>query len=248
MEVYLDSEKHVGRMLQHEANYSHYHRYSWVVPCSGIECHVPVAVVVIASLAAVMIAYLIGFFLYKRWKFQKALHSGEVPATMLVAGRWTLSTSEEEPNKFTFLIQKVKVDDDLAIDECPICLKTKGELREYIVFTKCNHGTCENCFRRMVSRQRLHTACPMCREYLSQGEGDRGSKELLPQSQTILRNRGSSGQGESDEEREERRRRRRERRQAAAAAAAAEEETLPGQDAESISDDVEQGTRESRVN
>lgn len=247
----MDSEKHFGRVLQHETNYSHYHRYSWVVPCNGIECHVPVAVIVIACLAAVMIIYLIAFFLYKRWKFQKALRSGKVPATMLVAGRWTMSSSQEEPHKFTFLIQKVQMDDDRAIDECPICLKTKDELRECIVFMKCNHGTCESCFRRMVSRQRLHTACPLCREYLSfsEEEADRGAKELLPQSQTILPNRRASRERERDEGREERRRRRRERR--LQEEATEQEETLPGDDGdhvESTPDDVEQGSRESHVN
>lgn len=248
MEVYIGSENYFGRMLLHETNYSHYHRYSWVVPCNGIECHVPVAVIVIACLAAVMVLYLIGFFLYKRWKFQKALRSGQVPATMLVAGRWTMSSSQEEPHKFTFLIQKIQMDDDLAIDECPICLKTKEELRECIVFTKCKHGTCESCFRRMVSRQRLHTACPLCREYLSfseEEEADRGAKELLPQSQTILPNRSASRERERDEERQERRRRRRERRREEAA----QEETLPGDNVDSTpDDDVEQGNRESHVN
>lgn len=44
---------------------------------------------------------------------------------------------------------------------------------KWVVFS-CGHSTCHACFKQIVSRQKLHAACPLCRSLLAEGDGNRG--------------------------------------------------------------------------
>ena len=161
--------------------------------CSGsIECDVPVIILVLAILAALILLFLGGFFIYKRIKYRKAFETGEVPGQMLISGylRHTSEAGKEEPDKFVFRVQrKAKAADGQAMIkqgdtsrevehvDCPVCLKSWEAVKHWIVL-QCSHKLCERCFFRIVSRNRLHSTCPLCRQYLAEGEGCRGPKNV----------------------------------------------------------------------
>jgi hypothetical protein len=162
--------------------------------CSGsIECDVPVIILVLAILAALILLFLGGFFIYKRVKYRKAFEAGEVPGQMLISGylRHSSAAGKEEPDKFVFRVQRktraadnqagmVKEGDtsrEVEHVDCPVCLKGWEAVKHWIVL-QCSHELCERCFFRIVSRNRLHSTCPLCRQYLAEGAGCRGPNNV----------------------------------------------------------------------
>ena len=176
-----------SRMLLHEANFSHYHRgYSgYVVPCSGIDCHVPVFVIALACVGALLVIFVVAAFIYNRVQYGKAFSKGEVPAQMLLGGTRFGAGSQhsvkEEKDKFIFFVERKKSRgepvEDGEQDGCPVCLKEHKDIRVWIIL-QCSHKLCERCFNRIVHRNRLHSTCPLCRKYLAEdisaGDGNRG--------------------------------------------------------------------------
>lgn len=176
-----------SRVLLHEANFSHYHRgYSgYVVPCSGIDCHVPVFVIALAAFGVFLVLFVVGAFLFHRIRYKKAFQNCQVPARMLLGGtRYGIGAQHsvrEEKDKFMFHIERKVVPrgqrgEDADEDGCSVCLKARKDISVWILL-QCSHELCERCFNRIVHRSRLHSTCPLCRKYLAEdmeGDGDRG--------------------------------------------------------------------------
>ncbi len=56
-------------------------------------------------------------------------------------------------------------------ESCPVCLKATVDIKT-LVELRCTHQLCEGCMRRIVSADRLHARCPLCRVYiLTEREG-----------------------------------------------------------------------------
>lgn len=182
-------EEHVlvnSRVLLHEANFSHYHRgYSgYIVPCSGVDCHVPVFVIALACVGGLLVIFMVAAFLYNRIQYRRAFKSGVVPARMLLGGTrfgtGSQQSVKEEKDKFMFIVERKtcreELDGDGEDDDCPVCLKEHKGISVWIIL-HCSHKMCERCFNRIVHRNRLHSTCPLCRKYLAEdtvGDGDRG--------------------------------------------------------------------------
>jgi hypothetical protein len=165
-----------GRALAHDTNYSHYHtRFGGEYRCSGIECQIPIFLLLIIIFCGLMMIIICSVLIYKRVKYRKAFQQGRIPAKMIISGylRESPETGKEEPDKFAFFVHRRTPDDDRQEDECPVCLKSSDKIRVWIVL-QCTHQLCEKCFFRIVSRNRLHARCPLCREYLAEGVGNRG--------------------------------------------------------------------------
>ena len=48
---------------------------------------------------------------------------------------------------------------------CPVCLKAAADLKT-VLELGCKHQLCEDCFEKIVRKDRLHARCPLCRVYL----------------------------------------------------------------------------------
>ena len=147
-------------------------------PCTGLECKVQVAPLIISAIVLVMVLYVVAVVIWSRYAYLKSLKKGSVPATMLV-GQWLASGKDRGDVKaFTFMIRKPQSREEVKEEDCPVCLKNYENPKKWVMFT-CGHATCERCFRRMMARQRLFTNCPLCRHYIAQGDGDRGTEGRL---------------------------------------------------------------------
>jgi len=153
-----------------------YYQHGWYgkMPCSGIDCTVPLAPVVIACVGFVMVLFATAVWLWHRHSFDKSLREGIVPASMLVSSWNTQTKNLGDTEAFHFVIHVPESRDEIKEQECPICLKQHPKSRKWIVFG-CGHATCRKCFKKMVSRQKLYTNCPLCRHVIVEGDGDRGA-------------------------------------------------------------------------
>lgn len=149
------------------------------INCTGAVCLVfnVLAVVIILFFATLIFA----FALYKKWKRSRAIKNGSLPATFLIS-QWAVPPSERGSlAAFSFPVRRPKTREEINEESCPICLKEKLKPTSWLVFGACNHATCNSCFKRLVSDQKLHAACPICRTTLVQGEGNRGEKPSVEQ-------------------------------------------------------------------
>eukprot|EP00890_Picochlorum_soloecismus_P001900 jgi/Picsp_1/2710/NSC_00939-R1_hypothetical protein COCSUDRAFT_64482 [Coccomyxa subellipsoidea C-169] len=164
------------KTIMHEAPYQHYHA-GWsgnrIVRCNGLECKIPVAPLVIACLIFVMILYIIGVWLWSYYKFERALKLKIVPAKLLLSQFLIKAKDRGDIKNFDFIIRRPDSRDEVKEDECPVCLKDYKKPGKWLLFS-CGHATCFKCFRRITLNKRLHTTCPLCRQYIAEGEGDRG--------------------------------------------------------------------------
>lgn len=206
-------EPHLQRALLHEANFSHYHRgYSgYIVPCSGVDCHVPVFVIALACIGVLLVTFVVSAFVYTRVQSKRAFRKGEVPAGMLLGGtRFGTGAHvsiKEEKDKFMFYVRKKVQNRSVQVesppedeDGCPVCLKAHKDVRVWIVL-QCSHELCERCFNRIVYRSRLHSTCPLCRKFLAEdivGDGDRGPVPAIQVTNVVSRR--ASGQQTVDED------------------------------------------------
>jgi hypothetical protein len=182
----------IGRLLHHEANFSHYHnRRGDYIPCSGIECDIPIFVLLLAIFAGILVLALVVFFIHRSIRYRKAFEKGNVPAKMLISGhlREAKETGKEEPDAFTFIVHRRNSNDERQESECPVCLKTDESIKYWLVMG-CSHQICEKCFYRLVSRLRLHARCPLCRQYLAEGNGNRGPRSDLTDQSRVERHDG----------------------------------------------------------
>lgn len=141
----------------------------------GIQCDVPVILLVLGILGALILIFLGSYVIYRHLKYRRAFDTGSVPAQMLISGylRDSTETGKEEPENFVFKVHRKKLDGNDSLEDCPICLKSSKAITRRIVLP-CSHQLCEPCFYRIISRQRLHSTCPLCRGYMAEGDGNRG--------------------------------------------------------------------------
>ena len=187
------------KTIKHEAPYQHYHAGfsgNRIVRCSGLECKLPVAPLVIACLILLMILYIIGVWVWSYYKFEAALKKKVVPAKLLLSQFLIKAKDRGDIKNFNFIIRRPDNRDEVKEDECPICLKDYKKPGKWLIFS-CGHATCFKCFRRMTLNKRLHTTCPLCRNYIAEGEGDRG---LEVEEQPRRRRRRQRRDGEAQEE------------------------------------------------
>ena len=186
------------KTIKHEASYDHYHA-GWsgnrIVRCSGLECKIPVAPLVIACLIVLMILYIIGVWLWSHYKFERALKKKVVPAKLLLSQFLIKAKDRGDIKNFNFIIRRPDSRDEVKEDECPVCLKDYAKPGKWLIFS-CGHSTCFKCFRRMTLNKRLHTTCPLCRKYIAEGEGDRGLEvEERPQRRRRRQSRNAEAEG-----------------------------------------------------
>ena len=81
-------------------------------------------------------------------------------------------------SKFAFAIRPPASKDELKEEACPICMSATN-WKKWLVFS-CGHATCRRCFKELAMRQKLHAACPLCRQLLAEGEGNRGGPQRRP--------------------------------------------------------------------
>ena len=125
------------------------------------------------SSAVIVVVVILMLVLVKRWKYQRAVSRGSVPATMLISQRFKLAEERGELEKFCFKVHRPKSRKDINEEACPICLKERPKKASWVVFG-CQHATCDKCFKQLVSLQHLHSICPICRDLLATGDGNRG--------------------------------------------------------------------------
>jgi len=140
--------------------------------CTGAYCVLfNVLVVIVVVFFAVLI---LAVMLYKKWKLSRAIKSGSLPAEFVISQWLVLPKERGDLAAFSFPVHQPKKRDEVDEESCPICLKERPKPTSWLVFGACNHATCISCFKRLVSDQKLHAACPICRTMLAKGEGNRG--------------------------------------------------------------------------
>ena len=170
---------HAGSRSLLPANISSSSRTSESAGCSGASCLL-FNMLIIATIALTAVIILIAM-LARRCKFSRAVRNGNIPAKMLIS-YWTVRPSERgDLEAFSFPVHRPLKRDDINEESCPICLKTRSKPSSWIIFDKCNHGTCQGCFKKLADQQRLFVACPMCRALLADGTGHRGGPRPKPE-------------------------------------------------------------------
>ena len=170
------------RRLLDERDYKHYHRGSdgqWVYRCEGLDCiGLPVlvlALIIIFGVATVTVAISMTVAAIRR---RRAFKAGVLPATMVVRGhgQYSKTSGEETITKFEIHLRKVPASDPTnpegnaegnpeREESCPVCLKAAADLKT-VLELGCKHQLCEDCFDKIVRKDRLHARCPLCRVYL----------------------------------------------------------------------------------
>jgi hypothetical protein len=104
----------------------------------GIQCDIPVILLVLAILGALILIFLGAYVIYRHVKYRRAFDSGRVPAQMLISGylRDSTETGKEEPEKFVFKVHKESSSGgkhrDNSHDDCPVCLKSSKSIKRWI--------------------------------------------------------------------------------------------------------------------
>jgi len=146
--------------------------------CKGSSCWL--STILLVAIFLFFAALMFAIALYKNWKFSQAIKNGSLPAEMLIS-QWSVKTSERgDLDAFSFTVRRPEKREDIDEESCPVCLKEKPKATAWLVFGACNHATCNHCFLKLVSDQKLHAACPICRTLLAQGEGNRGKNRSTP--------------------------------------------------------------------
>lgn len=70
------------------------------------------------------------------------------------------NSCKEKYNIFKIPVYKIKENDNLLLDECPICLD-KFEINDRIISLNCNHKFHKDCLKLWIKK---NNTCPQCRE------------------------------------------------------------------------------------
>ncbi len=107
---------------------------------------------------------------------RRAYKRGVVPAKLLIGGpqRHSKTGGTETIDRYELKMKRIAVGTVGGAEEgggvvreesCPVCLKAAADIKTLLEL-RCTHQLCESCMKKIVSADRLHTRCPLCREYL----------------------------------------------------------------------------------